>query len=229
MTGPLTATLLLVAKAPVPGQAKTRLTPPLTPHQSAALAAAALLDTIDAVRLAAAGGRAVVALTGDLSQAAASAALGASLAGLTVVPQRGETFAERLVHAHVDAAGQLGATVQIGMDTPQVRAEQLRAAADRVTTVDGPDAVLGLAEDGGWWALGLRRARDARLLDGVPMSTPATGALTLAALRQGGLRVELLAMLRDVDDVTDIAPVAEAAPGTRFAALAATLAPVIAA
>jgi len=46
--------LLIVAKAPVPGLVKTRLTPPFTPHQAAALAAASLLDTLDACREAAA-------------------------------------------------------------------------------------------------------------------------------------------------------------------------------
>lgn len=207
---------LILAKAPLPGRAKTRLIPAFGADGAAALATAALTDTFAAARASRAD-RIVVSFDGDPT--------GIVPTDFEVVAQRSGSLADRLAGAWADAGGP---GIQIGMDTPQVTGRDLDVAFDALAR-PGVGSVLGLAEDGGWWALGLRRARDARLLDGVPMSTPATGALTLAALRQGGLRVELLAMLRDVDDVTDIAPVAEAAPGTRFAALAATLAPVIAA
>src|SRR5205085_1209156 len=116
-------TYVLLAKAPVPGQVKTRLTPRYSAHEAAALASAALLDTLDVVRAATAladGGerRLACALTGDLDRAAAPAALRAALLGFDVVPQRGAGLGERIAHAHEDAAGADGATVQIGMDTP---------------------------------------------------------------------------------------------------------------
>ena len=79
------------------------------------------------------------------------------------------------------------------------------------------DAVVGPATDGGWWSLGLRNAQMARALLDVPMSTSATGELTVRALRADGLRVALLPSLTDVDIFSDAVEVAGAAPGTRFA------------
>ncbi len=221
-------TYLVLAKAPAPGAVKTRLTPAYSEHEAAALAAAALLDTLTAVTAAAGALEPdspppVCALLGDPASGAAPAALATALESFTVIGQRGEGLASRLAHAHVDAAGEFGATVQIGMDTPQVSPALLSAAAELVTAQDGPDAALGLAQDGGWWVLALRRAGHARLIADVAMSTAETGRLTHAALSGGGLRVELLPPLLDVDLPEDVATVAAAATGTRFAALAGTL------
>jgi glycosyltransferase A (GT-A) superfamily protein (DUF2064 family) len=219
---------VVLAKAPVPGQVKTRLTTAYSPHEAAALAAAALLDSLDAVGTAAALGgvahrRLVCALTGDLDQSAAPAALRSALAAFDVVPQRGQGLGERLAHAHHDAAVRGGATVQIGMDTPHADPEVLATAAARVTSPNGPDAVLGQAADGGWWLLALRRAADARLVAQVPMSTPETGLLTRAALEAAGLRVEAAPVLSDVDEPQDVVAVAAQCPQSRFAALAGVL------
>lgn len=207
MSGPV---MLVVTKAPVAGLAKTRLTPPATPRQAAAIAAAALLDTLDAVFET--GRPATVALAGEVADAECAADLRVALARGSVVRQRGATFAARLRNAHLDAAGD-GPVLQIGMDTPQVTAELLDGAADRLARVD---AVLGPATDGGWWALGLRHAGHAGALLRVPMSRPDTGASTLRALRHRGLRVELLPELSDVDTIADAVGVAAGCPGGRF-------------
>ena len=219
--------LLIVAKAPVPGLVKTRLTPPFTPHQAAALAAASLLDTLDACREAAAlsGAQVVVALTGALDRAIARDSLRSALAGVRVLPQRGEGLAARLAAAHLDAAGNFGITLQVGMDTPQLQPLVLAQGLARLSEPEGPDAVLGLAEDGGWWALGLRRSGAARCLAGVAMSTDHTGADTLAALTADSHRVEPLPTLRDVDTVSDVEAVGSEASG-RFGALARALHPM---
>jgi len=219
-------TFVVLAKAPVPGQVKTRLTTAYSDHEAAALAGAALLDSLDAVGAAAAGvadRHLVCALTGDLDHAAASAALRSGLAPFTVVEQRGNGLGERIAHAHRDAAGDFGATVQIGMDTPQASPAVLADVAARVVSEDGPDAVVGLAEDGGWWLLALRRAGDARLVAPVPMSTPETGRMTQKALAAGGLRVEAAPVLSDVDEPQDVVRVAARCPASRFAALAGVL------
>lgn len=226
-TGP-PVTFLVLAKAPVPGLVKTRLTSAYTEHEAAALAAAALLDSLDAVSAAASAAgfaerRLVCALTGDLDRAAAPAALRAGLAGFTIVPQRGTGLGERIEHAHRDAAGDFGATVQIGMDTPHAHPAVLAEVAARVVSEDGPDAVLGMAEDGGWWLLALRRAADARLVTSVPMSTRETGRLTRRALENAGLRVEDAPVLSDVDEPGDVVAVAARCPDSRFAALAGVL------
>lgn len=219
-------TFVVLAKAPVPGLVKTRLTTLYSEHEAAALAGAALLDSLDAVTAAAAG-RAdrhlVCALSGDLERAAAPTALRAGLDPFTVVAQRGTGLGERIAHAHRDAAGDFGATVQIGMDTPQASPAVLADAAERVVAEDGPDAVIGLATDGGWWLLALRRAADARLVAGVPMSTSETGRLTRLALEDAGLRVEDAPVLSDVDEPRDVVLVAGRCPQSRFAALAGVL------
>ncbi|HEX7658290.1 MAG TPA: DUF2064 domain-containing protein [Pseudonocardiaceae bacterium] len=207
--------LLVVAKAPVPGLAKTRLCPPATPVQAAEIAAASLLDTLTAV-LDTPGTRPVVALTGDLNQARRAPELRRLLAFTEVVPQRGETFADRLAHAHTDAADlHPGLPVlQIGMDTPQVTPELLADTAGLL--VDAP-AVLGPAADGGWWTLGLRDPRRARALYAVPMSRADTGLLTREALARSGIRVTAAVTLSDVDTIADAVGVSRLVPSSRFA------------
>lgn len=206
-------TVLLVAKAPVPGLAKTRLAADVGERVAADIAAAALLDTLDAVA-AAPVSRRVVALTGELRNACRSDEIASRLADFTVIAQRGDGFAERLACAHEDAAAPGLPVLQIGMDTPQA-SPHLLAECGRALVAD---AVLGLATDGGWWVLGVRDAAMAGCLRGVPMSQPDTGALTLAALRAAGLRVDLVTELADVDTVADIAEVRRlCVPAGRFA------------
>jgi glycosyltransferase A (GT-A) superfamily protein (DUF2064 family) len=207
---------LVVAKAPVPGLAKTRLAASIGDRAAADIAAAALLDTLDAVVAAPVQAR-VVAMTGDLDAACASDQIRRRLEAFTVVPQRGDDFADRLANAHIDAAAAAGlrAVVQIGMDTPQVSAEMLAECAQQLS---GTDAVLGLAADGGWWVLGVSDASMADCLREVPTSRSDTGALTLAALYAKGFHVGLVAELADVDTVDDIEPVRKmCATGSRFA------------
>lgn len=217
MTGP---TLLLVAKAPVPGLVKTRLAADVGEAAATAVAAAALLDTIEACTLAVGTDRCRLSLSGDVSAGFRADEIEAAVAGWTVTPQRGSGLGERLAHAHAEVAGPV---VQVGMDTPQVTPAGLLAVA---AGLDAADAVLAPAEDGGWWALALRDPSAATALRDVPMSTPQTYAATRSALEALGLRVAAGDRLRDVDHLGDVAPVAAAAPHTRFAAAAAEIAQV---
>ena len=84
-------TLVVIAKAPVPGQAKTRLAATVGDEAAADIAAATLLDTLDAVDATPVQAR-VVALTGDLDQASSGAEIRSRLADFTVVEQRGDDF-----------------------------------------------------------------------------------------------------------------------------------------
>jgi glycosyltransferase A (GT-A) superfamily protein (DUF2064 family) len=196
-------TVLVIAKEPHPGRVKTRLTPPFTPQEAAALAEAALVDTLDTVARTPARRR-VLVLDGTPGPWLPP--------GFEVVRQCAGGLDERLAAAF---AGCDGPALLIGMDTPQVTPELL--------TVDFADcdAYFGPAEDGGFWALGLADPNPA-LLRGVPMSTPHTGAAQRARL--AGLRVRDLPLLRDVDTAYDADQVAKAAPGSRFAAQLARLA-----
>jgi hypothetical protein len=216
---PLKFCLLVVAKAPVPGLAKTRLTPPATPEQAADIAAAALLDTLDAVRNTP-GTVPVVAMTGDLDLACRADEIRTALAPMTVIGQRGADFAHRLANAHADAARCYPGLpiVQIGMDTPQVTPGLLRGTAALLADAE---VVLGPAADGGWWALGLRDPLHANALRTVPMSRADTGARTLAALNRH--RAMIADTLSDVDTVDDALRVAELVPTTRFAAAVAAI------
>ena len=215
--------LLVLAKAPEPGRVKTRLCPPLTPAEAAELAAAALLDTLDAVSCVP-GGRVVVALAGRLPAAARAPELRSALRGTLLQGQRGAQLGHRIATAHRAAAGLLPGrpVLQIGMDTPQVEPALLVEGA-RPLHCGTADAVLGPAADGGWWALGLRDPRLARVVADVPTSRDDTGERTLHALRAAGLRVGLLPELTDVDTAADAVAVAQAAPSTRFAAAVAAL------
>jgi rSAM/selenodomain-associated transferase 1 len=208
--------LIVLAKEPVAGRVKTRMTPPYTPEQAAALAAEALQDTFAAV-LAARAARRVIVLAGRPGPWIPPA--------MDVLPQRGEGLDERLAAAFDDCFAGLDApAVLIGMDTPQVTPRLLDTAGRALRT---HDAVFGPAADGGFWLLGLRRPGPALLL-GVPMSTARTGAVQLARLRGAGLRVAHLPMLADVDTAVDAMCVARQAPGTRFARRLAGLADSIA-
>jgi rSAM/selenodomain-associated transferase 1 len=194
--------VIVVAKEPRPGHAKTRLCPPCTPRQAAALAEAALADTLSTVATLPATRR-VLALDG---------AAGPWLPpGFEIVPQPDGGLADRLAAAFA-ATG--GPAILVGMDTPQITRQHLLQAA-RVLLEPECDAVLGLASDGGWWCIGLRRP-DPRVFDGIPMSTAATGAHQLARLRALRLRTRTLPGLRDVDTFDDASRVAAAIPSSRL-------------
>jgi rSAM/selenodomain-associated transferase 1 len=191
----------VIAKAPVPGRVKTRLCPPFTPAEAAALAEAALRDTLAAVR-AVRGVRRAIVLDG-----APGPWLGP---GIEVVPQRGGGLGERLAGAFADLGGP---ALVVGMDTPQLAPAQLSSA---LAALERHDAVLGPALDGGYWAIGLA-APEPRAFAGVPMSRSDTCARQRARLRELGLSWEEREPLCDVDDAASAHAVAAAIPGSAFA------------
>jgi glycosyltransferase A (GT-A) superfamily protein (DUF2064 family) len=205
--------VLVVAKAPVEGVAKTRLAADVGARTAAGLAAAALLDVLAAAESAVGRSACHLSLAGDLRDAVRGPEIVRAVRGWTVHRQEGDTFAERLAHAHRSAGP--GPLVQVGMDTPQASPDQL---AGLLAGLDAADAVLAPATDGGWWALALREPRHADALVDVAMSTPRTGEDTRSALEAQGLSVAGGPPLVDVDTVEDARAVATAAPGTRFAA-----------
>ena len=195
--------LLVIAKAPVPGRSKTRLCPPCTTAQAAELAEAAIADTLDAVSQTDCGGRTIV-LDGEPGEWLPE--------GVEVVPQADGGLGDRLAAAFAACEGP---ALLIGMDTPQVSPALLTDSLERLTR-PGTDAVLGPCVDGGYWAIGFRRAHPDAFV-GVPMSTSMTGEIQLERLRKQGLTVGELETLRDVDHFSDAAPVAAERPGGRFA------------
>ena len=115
----LPAQVIVLAKEPVPGRVKTRLTPPFTHRQAAQLAEAALADTLAAVVRVAA--RHVLALDGTVGSWLPPC--------FDVVAQRGSGLDERIAAALEEAYDRLAAPlVLIGMDTPQVTPRLLESA-----------------------------------------------------------------------------------------------------
>jgi uncharacterized protein len=202
--------LLIIAKSPVPGRVKTRLCPPCTPNEAAAVAEAALADTFRAVS-ATPVARRVLVLDGEPGPWVPE--------GYEVVEQSAGGLDERLAAAFSSIRGP---ALLIGMDTPQVSSALLSSSIDRLCR-RGMEAVLGAASDGGWWGIGLRRA-DPRVFLGVPMSTSLTGAAQANRLDMLGLRWLPLPWLRDVDSFEDALAVARTIPRSRFADAVAAVA-----
>lgn len=205
-----TVALLVIAKEPVPGRVKTRLTPPCTPAEAAELARAAILDTIDVVSRTPVARR-VLVFDGDQRDWRPK--------GFELVAQRGDGLGERLAAAFADVGTP---ALLVGMDTPQLT-PALLVAGVRALAQPGVDAVLGPTVDGGYWSVGFARSVPGAF-DGVPMSTRSTWASQRRRLDKLGLRVHEQPRLRDVDTIEDARAVAGAAPHTRFARAFAALA-----
>ena len=205
-------TIVVMAKEPRAGRVKTRLCPPCTPAAAAAIAAAALADTLHAVAQSSCSAR-MLALDGTP---------GAWIPpGFIVMPQVDGDLGERL-GAAADAVR--GPVLVVGMDTPQLTPELLDDACARLLH-PSTGAVLGPATDGGYWCIGFRHhvGRRAAFHD-VPMSRAVTGERQHQRLVELGFRVELLRPLRDVDTIDDAYAVAHEIPRSRFAGTLARIA-----
>jgi hypothetical protein len=201
--------VVVIAKQPLPGMVKTRLCPPLTSAQAAGVAGAALADTLEVVAHTNCRAR-VVAFEGRPD--------GWIPSGFIVVPQREGGFGERLDGAIVDAWERTDCPVLlIGMDTPQVSVADLEGAAAALLS-PGVDAVLGPADDGGYWLIGTRRPVPGMFAE-VPMSTDRTAFVQRERLASLGLSCTLLHRLRDIDTIADAHAVADLVPHSSFAAM----------
>ena len=200
----------IIAKAPIPGQVKTRLCPPCTPEQAAEVAAAALADTLTVVEQVArvSGARRVLLLEGDRQEWMPAA--------FDVVAQRGGGLEERLRNGFLD----MGPGVVIGMETPHAAA----ALADAVAAAHRGVDTIGLATDGGYWMIGLCAASVTmahELFDGMPMSRTHTGLAQLRRMHAYGRQVRLLPAARDLDTINDLKSVAESGRTGSLAMVAA--------
>ena len=195
-------TIILIAKEPLPGKVKTRLHPPLTLDQAARLAAAAIDDTL--IALAELPAQRRILLFDGANPPPRSG-------GYEVVAQSTGDLDARLA-AIFDAVE--GPAVLVGMDTPQLTPAQLPPVFPE--WINDVEAWFGPANDGGYWALGMKQARG-DLIRGIPMSQDDTGEHQLRRLAEAGLRVGMLDTLIDVDTIEDARAVAALAPHTGFA------------
>ena len=200
-------TLVVIAKEPLPGRAKTRLHPPLSLEQAALVAAAAIDDTLRAMAAVPAERR--ILLFDGVGAAAGLRRLRDRAAGRRRprrAPRRDLRREQRADRAR-----------RHGHPTADARRTWLPRSG-LAAGAGGADAWFGPASDGGFWALGLREPRG-DLIRGVPMSTDTTGAQQLRRLEDAGLTVGILDTLDDVDTIDDARTVAALAPMTRFAAV----------
>lgn len=195
------SSVVVIAKEPVAGRVKTRLTVAISPQQAADVAAASLRDTLTAMRQVPAE-RYLLALDGSAGD---------------WVPRDWSVVAQPaggLDHRLATVLGELpaGPCLLVGMDTPQV------TPSECVFDTNSYDACLGMATDGGYWAIGfVDPALAPEVIEGVPMSTDHTGSDQLQRMLAAGLRVQHLAPLLDVDTPQDADAVAQLAPHTSFA------------
>jgi rSAM/selenodomain-associated transferase 1 len=188
-----TNALLVVAKRPAPGQTKTRLSPPLLPDQAAALYECFLRDTLDLMRQVPRAQPVIAYLP------PAEKAYFARLApDFDLILQEGADLGARLDHAlsHCLQRGYQRAVI-MDSDSPTLPVTCLVAAFE---ALDEADVVLGPCDDGGYYLIGLKHPAP-RLLREVQMSTSRVVADTLALAAEEGLRVKLLPVWYDIDDV----------------------------
>jgi len=218
----------VVAKAPVPGIAKTRLAPAVGSDGAALLAAAALLDTV-----AAAGSWAhqrLLSLDGRLRDGSMAAELAQEVSSWQVVDQPAGGLDVRLAAALTSACRLWGhrPVVLIGMDTPQATPDDFERL-DLLCRAAGPvGAAIGPAVDGGWWGLAVSDPALGGALVGVPMSTERTCELTVTALCSAGAAVRRGSCMRDMDTIDDLAAIAATRPQLRVAQTAGRLASAVA-
>ncbi len=193
----MTADIAIFARAPVAGQAKTRLLPRLGAEGAAALQHAlterALQTAVDAKL-----GRVGLWCTLDCEHPAFMRL--SKQFGVPLYPQRGADLGARMFHAFSRLCREREALI-IGTDCPALSADDLRLAAAALR--EGNDAVFVPAEDGGYVLVGLRHAI-ASLFHGIPWGTDRVMDHTRVRLRSAGVRWRELAHLWDIDRPEDL-------------------------
>jgi rSAM/selenodomain-associated transferase 1 len=210
----------VMAKAPQPGLAKTRLCPPLNSAQAAELSAAFLRDITENIALAAQ----TAPIHGCIAYAPAGAegwfaghlADGTSLVladGAPPMPPGVRGFGRCLLHAaQAILESGFGAACLVNSDSPTLPTALLRQAADALLA-HGERIVLGPAHDGGYYLLGMQRPY-AHLFADIAWSTGEVAAATCERATALGLEVVTLPIWYDVDDAESLARLLAELAGT---------------
>ncbi len=195
---PLRPALAVMARAPAPGKVKTRLCLPLGPEQAAEFYECVLRDVLGAL---------IPPARWDTWVAYAERSRDYFLQlpehGMALLPQRGASLGERMHAVFVDLchAG-YRQVVLVGSDIPTLRAASVMQACE-VLEQERSDLVLGPADDGGYYLIGLTRPEE-RLFGGIAWSTASVLEQTLARARELELRVQRVPGAYDVDVVKDM-------------------------
>lgn len=189
--------VIVFAKAPLPGFAKTRLVPALGKEGAAALAERMLLHTLQQC-VQAELGAIELCVAPDPAQGYWQSF---SLPPAVQVSGQGEgDLGQRLRRAAMRANRAGSSMLLIGTDCPQLTAGRLRAAA---AALNNSDAVIYPTRDGGYALLGLNRAEPA-LFENILWSTDMVARQTRERLDQCNMRCEWLEVLVDIDEPEDL-------------------------
>lgn len=186
-------TLCIFAKVPRAGTVKTRLAASIGAECAARLAEAFLRDTLSLAR-GFPSARVVLALAGSASE------ISLEYANVPVWPQGDGDLGDRMERAMRRALAETRYVVALGTDSPGVPRRFIEGALE---TLETHDAVIGPADDGGFYLLGLRECQPG-LLRGLPWSASETCSRTIARLTDRRLRVGLIPGWFDVDTDQDL-------------------------
>jgi rSAM/selenodomain-associated transferase 1 len=203
------AALVIFAKAPLPGQVKTRLCPPLTPDEAATLHGSFVLDMLERTKTAAS--KLNLDFHRYLACAPASSLVFFQIMeerhGVRLLDQVGDDLGARMSHTFeaLFAKGYRRVVI-VGTDVPSLPLDHYKQA---FTLLEPHDMVLGPALDGGYYLIGLKKAVPDLFTD-IPWSTDRVLARTNEQAAQLGLSTGLLPAWRDVDTIEDLTALIEA-------------------
>lgn len=199
----LRTALVIFAKAPIPGQVKTRLCPPLTPDEAATLHGSFVLDILERTKTAVAK----LKLPLDRYLACAPSAthvffkIMEERQGVKLIDQVGADLGGRMNQVfHTLFAQGYRQVVLIGTDVPTLPLDHFKQA---IASLENHDLVLGPALDGGYYLIGLKRMAPELFAD-IPWSTNQVLRLTQEKALKIGLKASLIQPWRDVDTLADL-------------------------
>ncbi|EFH86663.1 TIGR04282 family arsenosugar biosynthesis glycosyltransferase [Ktedonobacter racemifer] len=199
--------LVIIARAPEPGKTKTRLARSIGNEATVLLYRAFLKDL--ALRFSETDAPYTLHWAYSPAYVDYNALLEELVPGkgqhMRSFPQEGQDFNTRLHHIFrwTERWG-FHKTILLGSDSPHIRRQIIDEVNERLNTTD---VVLGPAEDGGYYLLGMRQAHD--IFSGIPMSTDVVTQMTIDAAHRQRLSVHLVEQLQDVDELPDLLKLAE--------------------
>lgn len=200
---PHPAALVIFAKAPIPGEVKTRLCPPLTPDEAATLHGSFVIDMLEQTKLAVTTRQ--LPFHRYLACAPSSELVFFKIMeerqGVRLLDQVGESLGQRMHRTFVDLFTKgYKQVVIVGTDVPTL---PLSVYQETLAILARSDVVLGPALDGGYYLIGLTQPAE-KLFTGVPWSTDQVLAVTQQNALTLGLSVGLTTAWRDVDTIADL-------------------------
>ncbi len=205
----LRTALAIFANAPIPGQVKTRLCPPLTPDEAATLHGSFVLDILERTKIA----TAKLKLPLDRYLACAPSAthvffkIMEERQSVKLMDQIGDDLGARMNQAfEILFAQGYRQVLLMGTDVPTLPLDHFEQA---LTSLETHDLVLGPACDGGYYLIGLKRTAPELFAD-IPWSTDQVLRLTQENAARIGLKVSLIQPWRDIDTLADLEALIEA-------------------